>query len=288
MRLPTLPPETRTLARIRIFSSPKSIFACGTPVGSRAWRIQTDAAPPHMLLKRLRRKEPFSSASRRILRAVHNGNSAYQEAHMLISLNVFPGRSVFLTVILLSLLVVAPRVAAQTPSGSSQEQVKVLAHLPLEGMRVNQMFVQQRGNKSYLYLHRPTKDAFALVDVSKPDKPVLLSRDALKEAPGSQVEAPAGGSVLALTVISEGSAAQAAPAAVQLPTETVHFVDMSNPKSPKSVKSFKGVTSVYSDDARKLVYLVNADGLWIVSHHMTRPMPFCTSEDALNPVPECR
>jgi len=206
---------------------------------------------------------------------------------MIIFSNFLSGRLAFLTTILLSLLVGVSS-AGQTPTGSSPEHVKVLAHIPLEGMHVNQMFVQQRDNKFYLYLHRPMKDAFALVDVSHPDKPVLLTRDALKEAPGGQVQAPASGSVLALTVTPEAGASHAMPTTVQLPTETVQFVDMSDPKNAKTVKTFKGVTSVFPDDARKLVYLVNGEGLWIVSHRMVRPMPLCTSEEAMNPLPNCQ
>lgn len=207
---------------------------------------------------------------------------------MSISTSIVPGRLAFLSSILLTLLVGVPSAAAQTSSGSPLEQVKVVGHLPLDGMHVNQMFVQQRDHKFYLYLHRPRKDAYVLVDVTKPYKPLLLSRDALKEKPATQVQPPAAGSVLALTVTPEGGTAQAAPAAVQLPTETVQLVDMSNPKSAKTVKTFKGVTSVYPDDARKLVYLVNGEGLWIVRHHMTRPLPLCTSEEALTPLPECQ
>jgi hypothetical protein len=207
---------------------------------------------------------------------------------MTISLRVQSSGLAFLTTIFLSLLVSVPSAVALTSTASPQEHVKVVAHVPLNGMHVNQMFIQQRGSKFYLYLHRPIKDAFALVDVSNPDKPVLLSRDALKESPESQVQPPAGGSVLALTVTPEAGPAQAAPAAVPLPTETVQFVDMSNPKSAKTLKTFKGVTSVYPDDARKLVYLVNGEGLWIVSHRMTRPMPLCTSEAALTPLPDCQ
>jgi hypothetical protein len=206
---------------------------------------------------------------------------------MIICSNFLPGRLALLTTISLSLLVGVSS-AGQTSTGSSPEHVKVLAHIPLEGMHVNQMFVQQRDNKFYLYLHRPMKEAFALVDVSHADKPVLLSRDALKETPGSQVQAPASGSVLALTVTPEAGASHATPATVQLPTETVQFVDMSDPSNAKTVKTFKGVTSVFPDDARKLVYLVNSEGLWIVSHRMVRPMPFCTSEEALNPLPNCQ
>jgi hypothetical protein len=211
-----------------------------------------------------------------------------KEAHVTVPSSVLPRPIAFLTTIFLTLLLCPLSAPAQTTSGSSQEHVKVLTHLPLDGMHVNHMFLQQRGNKFYLYLHRPTKEGFALVDVTNPDKPVLLSRDALKEPPGSQVLPPEGGSVLALTVTPEGSSAHAAPASVQLPTETIQFVDMSNPKSATTLKTFKGVTTVYSDDARKLVYLVNAEGLWIISHRMVRPLPLCNSEEALNPIPDCQ
>jgi hypothetical protein len=207
---------------------------------------------------------------------------------MTISLNVLSGRSAFLAVILLALSVVMPMAAAQTSSGSSHEVVKVVGHLPLEGMHVNQMFIQQRHGKYFLYLHRPVKDAFAVVDVSHPDKPVLLNRNALKETSGSQVQPPATGSVLALTVTPDAGPAQATPAAVPLPSETVQLVDMSDPKNAKTLKTFKGVTSMYPDDGRKLIYLVNAEGLWIISHRMLRPMPLCTSEDALTPFPDCQ
>jgi len=45
---------------------------------------------------------------------------------------------------------------------------------------------------------------------------------------------------------------------------------------------------MYPEDARKLVYLVNGEGLWIASHHMTHPIPLCDSEAALTPLPNCR
>lgn len=198
------------------------------------------------------------------------------------------GRFAFLPIILLILPIGVPRAAAQPSSDSGHEMLKVVGHLPLNNIHVNQMFVQRRGEKYYLYLHRPGKDAFAVVDVTTPDKPVLLTRDTLKEASGSQVRPPEGGSVLALTITPDESAAHVAPASLRLPTETVQLVDMSNPSAAKSLKTFKGVTSVYPEDGRKLVYLVNADGLWIVSHHMVRPMPVCTSEDALIALPDCR
>ena len=127
-----------------------------------------------------------------------------------------------------------------------------------------------------------------MVDVTNPDKPVLLSRDALQETAGSQVQPPAAGSALAIAFIPERSPAYLSPATEPLPTQTVQFLDMSDPKNVKSVRTITGVTSVYADDARKLVYLVNGDGLWIVRHFMPPSVHQCGSGDALNPLPNCQ
>jgi hypothetical protein len=76
-------------------------------------------------------------------------------------------------------------------------------------MQVNQMFIRQRGDKVYLYLHRPVKQAYALVDVTQANKPVLLSRNALKEGDSSRVKGPATGSVLAIAVTPENDTSPA-------------------------------------------------------------------------------
>jgi hypothetical protein len=174
--------------------------------------------------------------------------------------------------------------AAGLQAAAGQEHIQVVGHLDLNGMHVNQMFIEQRGDKVYLFLHRPTKQAYALVDVTKPDHPMLVSRDVAKS--DGRTEGPATGSVFALTVTPEN--ASASTSAAPLPTETVNLVDLSDPKKVKTVKTFKGVTAVYPEDGRKLVYLVNNEGLWIVNHRMTHPLPVCDSESALTPEPECQ
>jgi hypothetical protein len=187
--------------------------------------------------------------------------------------------------ILFTLLAPPPKALPQGTNG--QEHIRVAGHLDLSAMHVNQMFIEQRGDKIYLFLHRPTKHAYALVDVTNPEHPVLVSRDIMKS--GGQIESPAPGSAFALTVTPEsGADTSAQTSAAPLPRETVNLVDMSDPKHVKTVKTFKGVTSVYPENGRKLVYLVNDEGLWIVSHGMTHPLPLCNSESALTPEPDCQ
>jgi len=154
--------------------------------------------------------------------------------------------------------------ASVRPSVAAEEEIRVLANLPLKDMQVNQMFTQQVENKYYLYLHRPVEDVYALVDVSKPDKPILVSANALK---GTTPEGSVGPSPVAIAVQQEGGTGQAA-----LPTQTINLVDTSNPKAPKTIKTFKGVTCMYADTGRKLVYLVNGEGLWVVSHRHSIPL----------------
>lgn len=151
----------------------------------------------------------------------------------------------------------------------STEEIRVLANLPLPDIKVNQMFVKEWNHKTYLYLHQPKEDTYALVDVTNSEKPTLVNRDAIK---GSAPEGAVADSPLAITTTKEEGSAKVA---AELPTQTINFVDMTNPKDLKTVKTFKGVSSMYSDDANKLVYLVNGEGLWIVRHRNTRALPLC-------------
>lgn len=187
---------------------------------------------------------------------------------------------------------------SQNPPGTSSglnipsvgpEHIRVVGHLPLENMHVNSMFVEQRNSKTYLYLHRPSKDAYAVVDVTDPQHPKIVTRDTLKESDAMKVEGPATGSAFGIAVAPETSGSSNEPSGpVILPSETVQFIDMSNPKDVKAVKTFKGVTAMYPDNPRRLVYLVNGDGLWIVNHHLNHPLPLCNSESALTPLPDCQ
>jgi hypothetical protein len=177
----------------------------------------------------------------------------------------------------------AAKPALTTPA---QEQIKVAGHLELPGIRVRHMLLQQRGDKYYLFLRRVDKNDFAIVDVTDPTKPVLVDRNSLKEAPGGEVEMPAPGSALAIAFVPDNSSGTAS--AAKLATETIHLIDLSDPKRPKTIRTFKGVTSVATDEGRKLVFLVNDEGLWVVSHHRNRPLPLCTSEAELSSMPECR
>jgi hypothetical protein len=198
---------------------------------------------------------------------------------MSIVCNLSSARRALVTALFVCLSLFASTALAQAPQG--HEITKVVGHLPLDNIHVNQVFLEKRGEKYFLFLHRPVKDAFALVDVTNPSKPVLVNRDEMKGNP--PLRPPEPNSVVALSVVPEGAEQPAA-----LSTDTVELLNLANPKDVKVLQTFKGVSAFTRDDGRKLVYLVNSEGLWIVSHHMTHPLPLCTSEAALNPEPDCQ
>jgi hypothetical protein len=183
----------------------------------------------------------------------------------------------------------AVRALAQSKA-EVEENVRVAGHLALPRMHVNQMFLQQRGERYFLYLHRPTKQAFALVDVTKPEKPALLDRATLQQTSGGRVEMAPSEAELAVAVAPESpdAASQKPAAEVKLPTETIRLIDLSDPKKPRTIKTFTGVTSMLPDDARHLMYIVNSEGLWVVSHRESHVIPYCTTSSAMMIEPNCQ
>jgi hypothetical protein len=154
------------------------------------------------------------------------------------------------------------------------ETTKVVAHIPLPGSAVRQIFFQEENGRRYLYLQQNVH--FTVVDVTDPEKPQIVDR----VAPGGQLTEV--GSGLAITVQSDKSGEGT------VPTQTVRLMDMTDPKNPHTVKTFTGVTSIYSEDGRHLIYLTNGEGLSIVKHTVRRRLPLCTSESEENSVVQCR
>jgi len=65
-------------------------------------------------------------------------------------------------------------------------------------------------------------------------------------------------------------------------------MDLSDDKNPRTVRTFSGVTSILPDDARKLVFIANNEGLTVLSDEQPYHRPSCTSGDWMKADPECR
>ena len=140
-----------------------------------------------------------------------------------------------------------------TKSGM-KEMTKVVAHIPLPGSAVRQIFFQEENGRRYLYLQQNVH--FTVVDVTDPDSPQIVDR----VKPGGKLTEVGAGLAIAVSSDQSGEGT--------VPTQTVKLMDMSDPKNPRAAKTFTGVTSMYSEDGRHLIYLANSEGLWIVKHSM--------------------
>jgi hypothetical protein len=160
---------------------------------------------------------------------------------------------------------------SQTVTG---DRVAVVAHLPLPGSAVRQIFMTQENGKQYLLLQQNVR--FTVVDVTDPKNPKIVERV------GSEGKLASVGAGLAIAVQSDQSGQ------TTVPTQTVRLVDLRDPKHPRVLKTLTGVTSIYSEDGRQLIYVTNSDGLWIVKHYETFRLPLCTSESEENTVAQCR
>jgi hypothetical protein len=186
-----------------------------------------------------------------------------------------------------ALLVSAPifMVANTKPT---EMPAKVIAHLPLQEAPGNEMLLQTKGDKVFLYVQKASKQGFTVIDVTKPVQPSLVNRAA------SPNDATAG----KLEMVSPDVALAEVPDKnskgvirnTDNPTETVKVLDLSDPAHPKVLQTFTGVTSILQDPGRGLIYLANNEGLWILNHPKPGFTPAkkkrpCGSEDALQSMP---
>ena len=163
-------------------------------------------------------------------------------------------------------------------AGAAEEPARVIAHITLPGTAVRQMFLQLHDGKQYLYLQQGSH--FTVVDVTNPKNPAIVERIASR---GGLEWVQSG---LALTMAPEKVSANQQPTAVS--TQVVNVMDFGDPKRPRTVQTFSGVTSILPDDARKLVFIANGEGLTVLSHEQPYRRRSCTSDDATMADPECR
>jgi len=164
----------------------------------------------------------------------------------------------------------------------------VIAHLPLPDKTGSQMFLQKQEGKNYLYVQQASRQGFMIVDVTRPDKPSLLKRTAESN------QATAGNLQMVSPEVAIAEAPERTPATLAnspRPTETVRLLDLSDPRNPKTLETFNQVTSLLADGHHGLIYLTNAEGLWVLRYNRPAPLepakkkPPCDSESEIMAMP---
>ena len=142
--------------------------------------------------------------------------------------------------------------AAEDESRNKSTDFPAIVHLSLPQATGNQMLLQKDEGKTYLYVQQASKQGFMIVDVTKPETPILMKHSA-------EVSQATAGS---LEMVSPDIAIAAAPekkpttlTSSNRATQTVRLLDLSDPRKPQVLEEFKGVTSVLPDGGHSLIHL---------------------------------
>jgi hypothetical protein len=141
----------------------------------------------------------------------------------------------------------------------AQDAIEVVAHIPLTTGPVRRFLATDHYSSHYLYAEHDAGSSVTLIDISKPSQPAVLA----------EVAYPAAGSRDNLVVVSGTSALSATSGAPQPSApQTIRILDFSDPQHPKVAREFVGVTAIDRDDKRGLIFLANAEGVWLL--HQSR------------------
>jgi hypothetical protein len=192
--------------------------------------------------------------------------------------------------LLLLLAAMTPSATAKHKPGKPANSVTVIAHLPLVGNPVSQLFMQEHDGKQYLYIQQSSEDGFTIIDVTKPSRPSVVKRVNLpSKVSGERLQMVGAGLAIAEAPDAGASGARNALAPAEAegmarsgtdsnPTQFVRLLDLSDPTYPRTLQTFNAVSDILLDGGRNLIYITNGEGLWILSHNVPPPHRICDSE----------
>jgi hypothetical protein len=176
-------------------------------------------------------------------------------------------------------------VAKSRKSKPAEPIVAVVGHVALSGPPAVHMFVQEHGRQQYLLIEQASKEGFTIVDVTKPSQAVIVKQVAWPNQASNGKLQP----VKAGLVLSSASENNSGAAAGSSSTESLNLLDLRDPANPKTIQGFTGVTTVLLDENRSLLYVTNAEGLWILKYKQEEPAsnPYGCPADGISTDPNC-
>jgi len=146
----------------------------------------------------------------------------------------------------------------------SDNQAQVVAHISFSGLSAIDMAMQKKVNdRYYLYVQHSKDQGISIVDVSKPAQPRVVGVIPWPDPALSGRMSVTGD--LAIVAESEG-----VPMHSNTSDEDLVLWDLSNPAAPRVVQKFSAVVK-WLQDERNFIYVLNRDGLWVVSKPAARP-----------------
>ena len=173
-----------------------------------------------------------------------------------------PYQVVLLTIVLLvSLRTVA---AKEHKMKAAENEAHVVAHISFGDLSAVDMAMQRKVNdKYYLYVEHSKDQGISIIDVSKPAQAKALGVISWPDPATSSTMNVTGN--LAIIAESESLAMHG----IASSKDDLVLWDLSNPAAPRVVQRFTGVVK-WLQDERDFIYVLNGDGLWVVSEPVDR------------------
>jgi hypothetical protein len=139
----------------------------------------------------------------------------------------------------------------------SDNRADVVAHISFPGLSAVDMAMQKKVNdKYYLYVQHSQDQGISIIDISKPAQPKTVGVIPWPDPAVSGRMNVTGD----LAIIAETAALPMRGTS----NDDLVLWDLSNPAVPRVVQKFSGVVK-WLQDERNFIYVLNGDGLWVVS-----------------------
>src|SRR6478672_803108 len=175
----------------------------------------------------------------------------------------FSSGTLALLTIVLSVTVSIASAKEHTPKESGAVS-EVVAHISFSGLSAVDMSMQRKVNdKYYLYVEHSKDQGISIIDISKPTQPKEVGVIPWPDPALSGRMSLTG----ALAIIAES---EVFPMHSITSTDDLVLWDLSNPAAPRVVQKFSKVVK-WLQDERNFIYVLNGDGLWVVSEPADQP-----------------
>ena len=170
---------------------------------------------------------------------------------------------------ILSVVALTSASAKEHKSKVSGAASQVIAHISFSGMLTVDMTMQEQvGDKRYLYVQHSKDEGISVIDITEPAKPKVVRVIPWPDPSVSSHMNVTGN----LALISETEVLPVHDAS----KDDLVLWDLSNPSAPQVVKKVTGVVKLLQDD-RNFIYVLNGEGLWVISTPDRQPEQVDTS-----------
>ena len=143
---------------------------------------------------------------------------------------------------------------------AQQDEITVVAHLPLTTAPITRFLTTQHYRREYLYAENGSGKVVTLLDITSVQQPSVLAEMPLPSGMPETLVTVTGNVAL---VSSQQTPTTTSP----LEPRSFRILNFADPLHPTVQQEFTGVTALFHNERRGLIFLANQEGIWILQQH---------------------